>query len=138
MPVPNEASNAMNRLFGWFTMNSSGLQVGRRCVTCNASRWQDITQLCLRTPQLMSAHSACITPTLITHASITIIRPLFISSHSCFLHIVSNKPTHTHCCFLLLQEHIFQLMKSDSYARFLRSNIYQDLLLARKKVSCTH
>uniref|UniRef100_A0A8C5HPH2 Regulator of G-protein signaling 6-like n=1 Tax=Gouania willdenowi TaxID=441366 RepID=A0A8C5HPH2_GOUWI len=35
------------------------------------------------------------------------------------------------------QEHIFQLMKSDSYARFLRSNIYQDLLLARKKVSLT-
>uniref|UniRef100_A0A8C5HN91 Regulator of G-protein signaling 6-like n=1 Tax=Gouania willdenowi TaxID=441366 RepID=A0A8C5HN91_GOUWI len=33
------------------------------------------------------------------------------------------------------QEHIFQLMKSDSYARFLRSNIYQDLLLARKKVN---
>lgn len=25
-------------------------------------------------------------------------------------------------------------MKSDSYARFLRSNAYQDLLLARKKV----
>lgn len=37
----------------------------------------------------------------------------------------------------LLQEHIFKLMKSDSYARFLRSNIYQDLLLARKKVSRT-
>uniref|UniRef100_A0A8C6P436 Regulator of G protein signaling 6 n=1 Tax=Nothobranchius furzeri TaxID=105023 RepID=A0A8C6P436_NOTFU len=36
------------------------------------------------------------------------------------------------------QDHIFQLMKSDSYARFLRSNIYQDLLLARKKVSYTH
>ncbi|KAM7375725.1 hypothetical protein PAMP_005505 [Pampus punctatissimus] len=33
----------------------------------------------------------------------------------------------------LEQEHIFKLMKSDSYARFLRSNIYQDLLLARKK-----
>uniref|UniRef100_A0A8C6P414 Regulator of G protein signaling 6 n=1 Tax=Nothobranchius furzeri TaxID=105023 RepID=A0A8C6P414_NOTFU len=33
------------------------------------------------------------------------------------------------------QDHIFQLMKSDSYARFLRSNIYQDLLLARKKVT---
>uniref|UniRef100_A0A3P9Q498 Regulator of G protein signaling 6 n=1 Tax=Poecilia reticulata TaxID=8081 RepID=A0A3P9Q498_POERE len=31
------------------------------------------------------------------------------------------------------QEHIFKLMKSDSYARFLRSNIYQDLLSARKK-----
>uniref|UniRef100_A0A6Q2XIK7 Regulator of G protein signaling 6 n=1 Tax=Esox lucius TaxID=8010 RepID=A0A6Q2XIK7_ESOLU len=32
------------------------------------------------------------------------------------------------------QEHIFKLMKSDSYARFLRSNIYQDLLQARKKL----
>ncbi|KAJ8290430.1 hypothetical protein GJAV_G00012770 [Gymnothorax javanicus] len=31
------------------------------------------------------------------------------------------------------QEHIFKLMKSDSYARFLRSSAYQDLLLARKK-----
>ncbi|XP_041929015.1 regulator of G-protein signaling 6-like isoform X1 [Alosa sapidissima] len=31
------------------------------------------------------------------------------------------------------QEHIFQLMKSDSYSRFLRSSTYQDLLLARKK-----
>ncbi|XP_030625504.1 regulator of G-protein signaling 6-like isoform X3 [Chanos chanos] len=31
------------------------------------------------------------------------------------------------------QEHIFKLMKSDSYSRFLRSNAYQDLLLARKK-----
>ncbi|GLD62496.1 regulator of G-protein signaling 6-like protein [Lates japonicus] len=53
---PNEASNAMNRLFGRFTMDSSRFK-----------------------------------------------------------------------------EHIFKLMKSDSYARFLRSNIYQDLLLARKK-----
>ncbi|KAG7509285.1 regulator of G-protein signaling 6-like [Solea senegalensis] len=31
------------------------------------------------------------------------------------------------------QDHIYKLMKSDSYARFLRSNIYQDLLTARKK-----
>ncbi|XP_019725839.1 regulator of G-protein signaling 6-like isoform X3 [Hippocampus comes] len=31
------------------------------------------------------------------------------------------------------QEHIFTLMKSDSYARFLRSGIYQDLQFARKK-----
>ncbi|XP_065820272.1 regulator of G-protein signaling 6 isoform X1 [Labrus bergylta] len=31
------------------------------------------------------------------------------------------------------QDHIYKLMKSDSYARFLRSNIYQDLLMARKK-----
>ncbi|KFP07895.1 Regulator of G-protein signaling 6, partial [Calypte anna] len=32
------------------------------------------------------------------------------------------------------QEHIYKLMKSDSYARFLRSSAYQDLLLAKKKV----
>ncbi|TWW68728.1 Regulator of G-protein signaling 6 [Takifugu flavidus] len=31
------------------------------------------------------------------------------------------------------QDHIYKLMKSDSYARFLRSNVYQDLLTARKK-----
>nr|XP_033808513.1 regulator of G-protein signaling 6 isoform X4 [Geotrypetes seraphini] len=31
------------------------------------------------------------------------------------------------------EEHIYKLMKSDSYARFLRSNAYQDLLLSRKK-----
>ncbi|KAI4583419.1 hypothetical protein MJG53_008632 [Ovis ammon polii x Ovis aries] len=31
------------------------------------------------------------------------------------------------------REHIYKLMKSDSYARFLRSNAYQDLLLAKKK-----
>ncbi|KAM6961298.1 regulator of G-protein signaling 6-like [Aplochiton taeniatus] len=35
------------------------------------------------------------------------------------------------------QEHIFKLMKSDSYARFLRSSIYQDLLLGRKKLPDT-
>uniref|UniRef100_A0A669DLZ7 Regulator of G protein signaling 6 n=1 Tax=Oreochromis niloticus TaxID=8128 RepID=A0A669DLZ7_ORENI len=33
------------------------------------------------------------------------------------------------------QDHIYKLMKSDSYSRFLRSNLYQDLLMARKKVS---
>lgn len=38
---------------------------------------------------------------------------------------------------LFLQDHIYKLMKSDSYTRFLRSNVYQDLLLARKKVSLT-
>ncbi|XP_072284938.1 regulator of G-protein signaling 6 [Pyxicephalus adspersus] len=31
------------------------------------------------------------------------------------------------------QEHIYKLMKSDSYARFLRSNAYQDLLMMKKK-----
>ncbi|XP_016102855.1 regulator of G-protein signaling 6-like [Sinocyclocheilus grahami] len=31
------------------------------------------------------------------------------------------------------QDHIYKLMKSDSYPRFLRSNTYQDLVLARKK-----
>lgn len=69
---------------------------------------------------------------------ITIIRPplLLCTCLYCFTPF-SPKPTHTHQFFFLLQEHIFKLMKSDSYARFLRSNIYQDLLLARKKVSCT-
>uniref|UniRef100_A0AAY4CAZ7 RGS domain-containing protein n=1 Tax=Denticeps clupeoides TaxID=299321 RepID=A0AAY4CAZ7_9TELE len=33
------------------------------------------------------------------------------------------------------QDHIYKLMKNDSYTRFLRSNAYQDLLLARKKVT---
>lgn len=41
-------------------------------------------------------------------------------------------------CFFLhapsVQDHIYKLMKSDSYTRFLRSNLYQDLLIARKKV----
>uniref|UniRef100_A0AAY4C9U3 Regulator of G-protein signaling 6 n=1 Tax=Denticeps clupeoides TaxID=299321 RepID=A0AAY4C9U3_9TELE len=32
------------------------------------------------------------------------------------------------------QDHIYKLMKNDSYTRFLRSNAYQDLLLARKKL----
>ncbi|XP_028295988.1 regulator of G-protein signaling 6-like [Gouania willdenowi] len=31
------------------------------------------------------------------------------------------------------QDHIYKLMKSDSYTRFLRSNVYQDLLMAKKK-----
>ncbi|XP_055005619.1 regulator of G-protein signaling 6-like [Boleophthalmus pectinirostris] len=31
------------------------------------------------------------------------------------------------------QDHIYHLMKSDSYSRFLRSSVYQDLLLARRK-----
>uniref|UniRef100_A0A8C1UP24 Regulator of G protein signaling 6 n=1 Tax=Cyprinus carpio TaxID=7962 RepID=A0A8C1UP24_CYPCA len=35
------------------------------------------------------------------------------------------------------QDHIYKLMKSDSYPRFLRSNAYQDLLLARKKAFCS-
>uniref|UniRef100_A0A3Q2YNC3 Regulator of G protein signaling 6 n=1 Tax=Hippocampus comes TaxID=109280 RepID=A0A3Q2YNC3_HIPCM len=32
------------------------------------------------------------------------------------------------------QDHIYKLMKSDSYTRFLRSSIYQDLLNSRKKL----
>lgn len=35
---------------------------------------------------------------------------------------------------LLYQEHIYKLMKSDSYSRFIRSSAYQELLQAKKKV----
>uniref|UniRef100_A0AAQ5XB17 Regulator of G protein signaling 6 n=1 Tax=Amphiprion ocellaris TaxID=80972 RepID=A0AAQ5XB17_AMPOC len=91
-----------------------------------------------RTLPFMSAHSVGITPPT-NHTCvhrINIIRPLFVYLH--FHRFYHAKQTHTHLCLFLLQEHIFKLMKSDSYARFLRSNIYQDLLLARKKVSRTH
>lgn len=36
--------------------------------------------------------------------------------------------------FVLHQEHIYKLMKSDSYSRFIRSSAYQELLQAKKKV----
>uniref|UniRef100_A0A673Y5M3 Regulator of G protein signaling 6 n=1 Tax=Salmo trutta TaxID=8032 RepID=A0A673Y5M3_SALTR len=35
------------------------------------------------------------------------------------------------------QDHIYKLMKSDSYTRYLRSNAYQELLMAWKKVCVT-
>uniref|UniRef100_A0A8C6WYT3 Regulator of G protein signaling 6 n=1 Tax=Neogobius melanostomus TaxID=47308 RepID=A0A8C6WYT3_9GOBI len=44
-------------------------------------------------------------------------------------------------CYEDAQDHIYHLMKSDSYSRFLRSNVYQDMLLARRKVRegrCCH
>lgn len=39
--------------------------------------------------------------------------------------------------FFLQQEHIYKLMKSDSYSRFIRSSAYQELLQAKKKVKKT-
>lgn len=36
--------------------------------------------------------------------------------------------------FVFQQEHIYKLMKSDSYSRFIRSSAYQELLQAKKKV----
>uniref|UniRef100_A0A673K1I0 Regulator of G-protein signaling 7-like n=1 Tax=Sinocyclocheilus rhinocerous TaxID=307959 RepID=A0A673K1I0_9TELE len=36
--------------------------------------------------------------------------------------------------FVLHQEHIYKLMKSDSYSRFIRSSAYQEMLQAKKKV----
>lgn len=48
----------------------------------------------------------------------------------------SQEHLDSHVCALTLstQDHIYKLMKSDSYTRFLRSNVYQDLLMAKKKV----
>lgn len=43
----NEPTNSMNRWLSRFTVDSSAFKVRRWCVTCNASHWQDITQLCL-------------------------------------------------------------------------------------------
>uniref|UniRef100_A0A8C8Y0P7 Regulator of G protein signaling 6 n=1 Tax=Panthera leo TaxID=9689 RepID=A0A8C8Y0P7_PANLE len=48
----------------------------------------------------------------------------WVVADSSFLRLPTSSPS---------QEHIYKLMKSDSYARFLRSNAYQDLLLAKKK-----
>lgn len=38
-------------------------------------------------------------------------------------------------CFEEAEDHIFQLMKSDSYHRFLRSDVYNDMLAGHKKKS---
>lgn len=65
-------------------------------------------------------------------------------SFSWLINIHRDRHTdNNHCplCVLSLalsvQDHIYKLMKSDSYTRFLRSNVYQDLLMARKKVGLT-
>lgn len=52
--------------------------------------------------------------------------------------LVLCRHTHTHItmCFAK-QEHIYKLMKSDSYSRFIRSSAYQELLQAKKKVTKT-
>ena len=136
VPGPNEAGNAVNRLFTRFTMAPSALKrvgdVWRGTPLTGRTLLSSVSQgpaahvgtLCLHHPTCMHF--------------ISIIRP---PSPLCAPLLLSHpRRTHSHLAvfFFLLQEHIFKLMKSDSYARFLRSNIYQDLLLARKKVSCTH
>lgn len=45
---------------------------------------------------------------------------------------------HYVCYVFLQQEHIYKLMKSDSYSRFIRSSAYQELLQAKKKVKKTN
>lgn len=127
VPGPNEPSNAMNRLFTMVWLVQSEL------VMCH---WQDITQLCL--PGLRcSCQYARFASRPPYHTCFHCINTITSSLYLSFLFFSQGQ--HTLICFsFLLQEHIFKLMKSDSYARFLRSNIYQDLLLARKKVSCTH
>ena len=85
---------------------------------------------------LLSTVSLCRAFVYTCALCINIAMPFLIFFHSKPYSLYHTTLTHLFLC--LLQEHIFKLMKSDSYARFLRSNIYQDLLLARKKVSCTH
>ena len=59
----------------------------------------------------------------------------FYPAQFCFLHL-----TLQYIMFVLFvptQEHIYKLMKSDSYSRFIRSSAYQELLQAKKKVKKT-
>ncbi|XP_069494709.1 regulator of G-protein signaling 6 isoform X2 [Ambystoma mexicanum] len=58
--------------------------------------------------------------------------PINVDSHS-FERTSQNVKDPGRYTYEDAQEHIYKLMKSDSYARFLRSNAYQDLLLAKKK-----
>lgn len=60
-------------------------------------------------------------------------RSINLDSHS-YERTSSNLKDPGRYSFEDAQDHIYKLMKSDSYARFLRSNAYQDLLLARKKL----
>lgn len=120
----------------WIPLVQSGL------VMCDVERLSlagHYSALSHGTLTFMPARSVCITdPESHMHALHYHNPTSFISLHFICSLPFSTWPTHTHQFFCVLQEHIFKLMKSDSYARFLRSNIYQDLLLARKKVSCTH
>jgi len=60
-----------------------------------------------------------------------------VSYHSIAYYVHIRVPDaltiYLHILFLQ-QEHIYKLMKSDSYSRFIRSNAYQELLQAKKKV----
>ncbi|ESN95257.1 hypothetical protein HELRODRAFT_87051 [Helobdella robusta] len=40
------------------------------------------------------------------------------------------------CCFVEAEEHIYQLMKSDCYNRYLRSDMYRDYIAGTKKKVC--
>lgn len=48
---------------------------------------------------------------------------------------VKNMEAPTRFCFEQAQEHIYRLMKSDSYARFLKSDLYQSLLISNNHKS---
>uniref|UniRef100_A0A8C4R2A6 Regulator of G protein signaling 7 n=1 Tax=Eptatretus burgeri TaxID=7764 RepID=A0A8C4R2A6_EPTBU len=56
-----------------------------------------------------------------------------LDSHT-FEHTAQNIKEDGRHSFDDAQEHIYMLMKNDSYARFLRSNAYQELFVTRKKV----
>lgn len=140
VPEPNEPRNAMNRLLGWFIAASSGSEWAGDVWCGSASHWQDVSSILCHSRQHLwfASHAsesqhACFALVTMFLCFSTLL--FILSPPSLFL---PGRHTLISLFVCLLQEHIFKLMKSDSYARFLRSNIYQDLLLARKKVSCSH
>lgn len=88
VPGPNGASNAMNRLFGRFTVDSSGSKWVGGCVTWNAFHWQGISQLCLTGRCRSCQHARFASPpqNLTCMICITIIGPpVFLGTSLYFL-----------------------------------------------------
>lgn len=103
VPGANEASNSMNRWFSRFTVDSTGFKVRWWCVTCNASHWQDITQLCLEGLCCSCQYArVCVTPANHIQYACTVVPWSGLSL--IFHHICSSlahRPQNTHLCGFL-------------------------------------